>query len=204
MKLVEKQKEKPRTLAEVEKGLKSVEKHLEVECNQCDGTGKPITKTGKPPKGGHGDARCGTCHGEGTLGKRLDKIETNIVELRRELSRIKTALDTHINKQSVEIRVLPEGHDPNKQGYKVNPSEHSKYTAEQIKELKWKNGWVDYSGKFDLDDDEEMSIVIGKAIAHFETYFKESVYHRNKKLGLFLSNATTSGKRLIEEMETGD
>ena len=201
MELVTK-KVKAKTLAEVEKGLQIIQKHLEIECTKCDGTGKPRTKTGEPPKGGHGDARCGTCHGEGTLGRRLDRLETNIVELRRELSRIKTTLDTHINKQSVEIRVLPEGHDPNKQGYKVSPTDYSNYTAEQTKEMKWKNGWVDYSGKFDLDDDEEMSIVTGKAMAHFETYFKEGVYHRNKRLGVFLSSPKTSGRKLIEEFQT--
>ena len=57
MKLVEKQveevkKEKPRTLAEVEKGLEAIQKQLEIECTKCDGTGKPKTKTGEPAKTG--------------------------------------------------------------------------------------------------------------------------------------------------------
>ena len=188
MKLVAKEV-KVKTVAELEKELQAIKKQLEVECTTCDGTGKPITKTGKPPQGGHGDARCGTCYGEGTLGNRLDMIETNMVEIKREVKRIKSTLDAHINKQSVEIRVLPEGHNPALQGGS-SPD-------------KWERGWEDYTGRFDLDNDEEMSIVIGKAVAHFETYFKEGVYHRNKKLGLFLSNAT-SGRHLIEEMETGD
>ena len=196
-------KETKKTITDLTKELQAIQKQLEVECNKCDGTGKPRTKTGKPPESGHGDAKCGNCKGDGNLGSRLDQIETDIVEIKRDVKRIKSDLNAHINKQSVEIRVLPEGHDPKKQGYEVNP-DYSTYTANQIKELKWKNGWVDYSGKFDLDNDEEMSIVIGKAIAHFETYFKEGVYHRNKRLGVFLSNSTSSGKRLIEEFKTGD
>ena len=194
---------KKKTIADIEKELQTIKKQLVVECNKCDGTGKPRTKTGKPPKSGHGNAKCGNCSGLGNLGNRLDKIETNIAKINKNVLKIKADLNIHINKQSVEIRVLPEGHDPKKHGYVVHP-DYSTYTANQIKELKWKNGWVDYSGKFDLDNDEEMSIVIGKAMAHFETYFKDGVYHRNKRLGVFLSNGTMSGKLLIEEFKTGD
>ena len=182
-------KEKKRTLAEVEKELQAIQKHLVVECGKCDGSGKPIhVKTGKPPQGGHGNTKCGTCHGTGELGNRFDLIETDIVEIKRTLNKIKSDLHNHINKQSVEIRVLPEGHDPSKHG------------GNDLDE--GQNGWEDYSGKFDLENDEEMSIVIGKAVAHFEEYFKDGFYHRNKRLGLFLSNATTSGKLLIEEFQT--
>ena len=189
MKLVEKEKKgKKKTLADVEKELQTIQKQLDIECTKCDGTGKPKTKNGEPPKGGHGSARCGTCGGSGTLGSRLTAIENDIVNVRKEISRIKSTLNTHINKQSVEIRVLPEGHNPKLHG--GNDPDKSK------------NGWEDYSGKFDLDNDEEMSIVIGKAMAHFDKYFKDGFYHRNKKLGVFLSNATTSGKKLIEEYQT--
>ena len=169
MKLVEKvKKEKKKTIGELTEELQAIKKHLYVECDQCDGTGKPKTKNGVPPKGGHGSARCRTCGGLGTLGR--------------------TALSVHINKQSVEIRVLPEGHDPKKHG--GNDPDKSK------------NGWEDYSGRFDVNADEEMSIVIGKAMAHFEHYFKDGFYHRGKRLGVFLSNATTSGRKLIEEFHT--
>ena len=202
MKLVTKEtKEKKKTLADVEKELQTMQKQLAIECNKCDGTGRPRTKTGEPAKTGK-NVECKECFGAGVIGNRLDSIETSIVELKRELKRVKSTLDAHINKQSVEIKVLPEGHDPEKHGYKADYSNESRYTAEQLKQLKWKNGWVDYSGKFDLDNDEEMSIVIGKAMAHFDKYFKDGFYHRNKKLGVFLSNATTSGKRLIEEFQT--
>ena len=189
MKLVEKvKKEKKKTIGELTEELQAIKKHLYVECDQCDGTGKPKTKNGVPPKGGHGSARCGTCGGSGTLGSRLTVIERSLVSTRRELDRVRTALSVHTNKQSVEIRVLPEGHDPKKHG-----------GNDPDKSL---NGWEDYSGKFDVNADEEMSIVIGKAMAHFEHYFKDSFYHRGKRLGVFLSNATTSGRKLIEEFHT--
>ena len=204
MKLVTKKPEEIKEkIDNIETELQKLDKHLHIECNKCDGTGKPRTKTGKPPESGHGDAKCGNCKGFGNLGSRLNQIETNIAEINKNVRKIKADLNAHINKQSVEIRVLPEGHDPKKHGYAVH-QDYSNYTAKQIKELKWKNGWVDYSGKFDLDEQEEMSIVVGKAIAHFETYFEDGVYHRNKRLGVFLTNATMSGKRLIEEFKTGE
>lgn len=190
MKLVTKKskakpKVKAKTLAEVERGLQTIEKQLELECSKCDGTGKPKTKNGEPPKSGHGDAKCGTCRGTGIIGSKLDVIE----DIKQELKKIKSNLDAYINKQSVEIRVLPEGHNPDKHGG----------TSKE----KWENGWEDYTGRFDLDDQEVESIVVGKAMGHFETYLKNGVYHRNKKLGVFLSNKR-SGRQLIEEIETGD
>jgi hypothetical protein len=199
---------KPTKLERIERELQTsiaiINAHLKAECTKCDGTGKPRTKTGEPPKSGHGDAKCGNCYGTGSIGSRLDMIETSIVELGRKLNRLKNNLDAHINKHSIEIKVLPEGHNPSLHGYnQALPMDCSKMTAEKLKELKWKNGWVDYSGRFDLDNDEEMSIVVGKARLHYETYFKDSVHHRNKKFGMFLSSAR-SGKKLIQEMETGD
>jgi hypothetical protein len=190
MKLVDKKTEEKNktTINDLERELQIITKHLYAECNQCDGTGKPKTKNGEPPKGGYGSARCGICKGSGTLSSRLDMLETDIANIRKELSRVKTTLNTHINKQSVEIRILPEGH---------NPALHGGNEPD-----KWKNGWEDYSGKFDLSSNEEMSIVIGKAMAHFDKYFKDGFYHSNKRLGVFLSSATTSGRRLIEEFHT--
>ena len=193
-------KEKKKTLADVEKELQTIQKQLEVECSKCDGTGRPRTKTGEPAKTGK-NVNCKECFGTGVVGNRLDSIETSILELKRDVNRVKSTLSAHINKHSVEIRLLPDGHNPKLQGYNNNKTDYSKCTAEETKSLKWENGWVDYSGKFDLDNDEEMSIVVGKARAHFEKYFKDGFYHRNKRLGVFLSSAT-SGKRLIEEMTT--
>ena len=46
-------------------------------------------------------------------------------------------------------------------------------------------------------------MAIKKAKAHFSEYFENGVYHRNKRLGLFLSGGNMSGKKLIQEIETG-
>jgi hypothetical protein len=99
-------------------------------------------------------------------------------------------LNAYTNRFSTEVRVLPEGHDPTKQGGN-NPD-------------KSKNGWESYSGAFYLSPEERKQILIDRAREHFKDYFKDGIYHRNKKLGLFVSGGGMSGKQLIEEMETGD
>ena len=99
-------------------------------------------------------------------------------------------LSAYINRFFAEVRVLPKGHNPDIQG--GNDLEKSK------------NGWEDYSGAFYLSSEEREQIVIDRARDHFKHYFEDGIYHRNKKLGLFVSGGGISGKKLIEEMETGD
>ena len=99
-------------------------------------------------------------------------------------------LNAYTNRFSTEVRVLPEGHDPTKQG--GNDPDKSK------------NGWEAYSGAFYLSPEERKQILIDRARDHFKQYFEDGIYHRNKKLGLFVSGGGMSGKQLIEEMETGD
>ena len=104
--------------------------------------------------------------------KSIAKMEKAVDDMKRHISRIRSSLDAHINRQFTEIRVIEE------------------------------NGkWGDYSGTFYLDSDDEKKMVLDKAKKHFETYFKDGVYHRNKKLGLFLSSPR-AGKQLIEEIKT--
>ena len=98
-------------------------------------------------------------------------------------------LNAYTNRFSTEVRILPEGHDPTVQGGN-NPD-------------KSKNGWESYSGAFYLSPEERKQILIDRARDHFKNYFEDSTYHRNKKLGLFVSGGGMSGKKLIEEMETG-
>ena len=106
--------------------------------------------------------------------KSVTSMEKVVDDMKRHISRMRSNLDAHINRQFTEIRVIEE------------------------------NGkWGDYSGTFYLDSDDEKKMVLDKAKKHFETYFKDGVYHRNKKLGLFLSSPR-AGKQLIEEIETGD
>jgi len=104
--------------------------------------------------------------------KSIAKMEKAVDDMKRHISRMRSNLDAHINRQFTEIRVIEE------------------------------NGkWGDYSGTFYLDSDDEKKMVLDKAKKHFETYFKDGVYHRNKKLGLFLSSPR-AGKQLIEEIKT--
>ena len=166
--------------------LKSVEKHLQEECSKCDGTGKPRTKTGEPAKTGK-NVKCKECSGTGSRGYKMDILFKSIVELKRDISKIRDDLRTHMNRQTAEIRVLPKGHNPALQGNNSN--------------IAWENGWEDYTGVFFIDPEDEKEIVLSKARKHFEEYFEKGVYHRNKKLGIFLSSAR-SGKRLIEAKVT--
>ena len=104
--------------------------------------------------------------------KSVTSMEKVVDDMKRHISRMRSNLDAHINRQFTEIRVIEE------------------------------NGkWGDYSGTFYLDSDDEKKMVLDKAKKHFETYFKDGVYHRNKKLGLFLSSPR-AGKQLIEEIKT--
>ena len=67
MKIISKKTEKAKkTISELTEELHIIERQLRVECKKCDGTGKPLTKNGKPPESGHGDARCSDCKGTGS------------------------------------------------------------------------------------------------------------------------------------------
>jgi hypothetical protein len=180
MKLVTKKvEEKKKTVEELVKELHVLGRHLQEECPKCDGTGRPRTKTGNPAKTGK-NVKCKECYGTGISGYKIDTLFESVTSIKKDLKKIGESLRAHINKQSVEIRVLPEGNNPRKQG---------------------DGGWEGYSGTFDIDDEEERSIIIDKARMHFDTYFKDGFYHSNKRLGIFLSSSR-SGKHLVEEMKT--
>ena len=183
-------KEKKRTLIELANDVAKIQKQLVLECTKCDGTGKPKTKLGKPPETGSGNARCGNCYGEGTVGNRMDKIEKDITKIKKAINNIGDRLNTYINRQFTEIRVLPKGHNPDLHGGSSPKKEE--------------RGWEDYSGDFYITDKEQKEVLIKKAEAHFEEYFENGVYHRNKRLGLFLSGGGQSGKKLIKETTTGN
>ena len=179
-----------RTLSELTNDVALIQKQLVLECTKCDGTGKPKTKLGKPPEAGSGNARCKNCYGEGTVGNRMDKIEKDITSIKKDIKAIGDRLNAYINRQFTEIRVLPKGHNPNLHGGS-SPN-------------KDENGWEDYSGDFYINDEEQKKMLIKKAKAHFGEYFENGVYHRNKRLGLFLSGGGQSGKKLIKETTTGN
>ena len=102
----------------------------------------------------------------------LNKLEDSMDKFKKEISNIKLSLNAHINRQYTEIKVIEED-----------------------------GKWGDYSGTFQLNDEEKEEYVIKKAEKHFETYFADGPYHRNKKLGLFI-NSARSGKRLVKIMKT--
>jgi hypothetical protein len=182
-------KEKKKTLNDIIKDVALIQKKLVIECTKCDGTGKPRTKLGKPPETGSGNARCKNCFGEGTVGNRMDKIEKDITSIKKDIKAIGDRLNSYVNRQFTEIRVLPKGHNPDLHGGN-NPR-------------KEENGWEDYSGDFYITDEEQKKMLIDKAKAHFKEYFENGVYHRSKRLGLFLSGGGQSGKKLIKETVTG-
>ena len=103
---------------------------------------------------------------------------------------VENKLNAYFNRFFSEVRVLPEGHNPKLQG--GNSS------------IKSENGWEDYSGAFYLSPEEREQIVIDRARDHFKNYFEDGIYHRNKKLGLFVSGGGISGKKLIEIIETDE
>ena len=94
-------------------------------------------------------------------------LEKTISDIGRNVKRMRSVLDAHINRQYTEIRVIEENGE-----------------------------WGDYSGIFYINDDEEKDVVVKKAQKHFDEYFKNGLYHQDKKLGLFLYSPR-SGKRLL-------
>ena len=118
--------------------------------------------------------------------KAIEKIDKMLIRL----GNLENKLNAYVNRFFAEIRVLPEGHNPDLHG-----GDHK---------IKAKNGWEDYSGSFYFSQEEQEQIVIDRAIEHFNTYFEDAIYHRNKKLGIFVSGGGISGKKLIEVRETGE
>ena len=108
------------------------------------------------------------------LNSQIDRLDTKVSRFTAERLAMKKHFDAYINRQFSEIRIIERNDD---------------------------GKWGDYSGVFYITPKEEKKFLIDKARKHFETYFREGVYHRNKKLGLFLYNPS-SGNHLIEEMKT--
>ena len=112
-------------------------------------------------------------------------LEKIVIEIKKNVLRMRNTLDAHINRQYAEIKVLEDSWNENYDCI-VDGT---------------KKSWGDYSGIFYVNDEDEENVIINKAKKHFETFFEDNTYHRNKKLGLFL-HSPKSGKRLIEEMKT--
>ena len=160
------------TIDKLTKKIQVIEEQLQVECSKCDGTGKPRTKLGKPPQNGAGNAKCKECFGTGVICSEIDLIKDKMEKMKKNIRRLEDYYNAFIKRQTAEFRVIEED-----------------------------GKWGDYTGIFYVDKADEKKIVLDKARKHFETYFREGVYHRNKKLGLFLHSGR-SGKRLIKMMKT--
>jgi len=110
------------------------------------------------------------------LNSQIDRLDTKVSRFTAERLAMKKHFDAYINRQFSEIRIIERNDD---------------------------GKWGDYSGVFYITPKEEKKFLIDKARKHFNTYFKDSVWHRNKHLGLFLSNKKRE-KILVEEMITGE
>ena len=170
---------KNKTISSLSKEIQKIEKSLQVECDKCDGTGKPRTKTGEPPKKGKGNIECKNCKGTGIVCSQIELIKNKIEKMRKNINKLEVSYNVFLKRQTAEIRVLPEGKDPKIVG-----------------------DWEDYTGVFYVDVKDEKGMVLKKAQKHYESYFQDGVYHRNKTLGIFINNST--GKHLIEKFKTGE
>ncbi|MAH43579.1 hypothetical protein CL614_07740 [archaeon] len=99
-------------------------------------------------------------------------LEKTVIEIKKNVLRMRNTLDAHINRQYAEIKVVEQDGE-----------------------------WGDYSGVFYVNDEDAKDVILNKAEAHFERYFKNGYHHQNKKLGLFLFSAR-SGRKLIKQMNT--
>ena len=110
------------------------------------------------------------------LKKQYRQIDSQFEKLKqsttKELKRQKGIIDAHVNKQFAEWRV------------------------------KEADGtWGDYTGMFYCDGESEKETVLKKARQHYDKYFVDSQWHKNKHLALFLTTQR-GGKRIIEKRHT--
>ena len=112
-----------------------------------------------------------------TLSAKNQKLEDKVDNLKKEVTRLKSTVLAHINRQFAEWKVLDK---PKADG---------------------EDNWTDYTGLFYSSSEDNKNVILEKAQKHFDKYFKKSIFHKNKTLGLFLSSAR-SGRQLIETRKT--
>jgi hypothetical protein len=101
-----------------------------------------------------------------------NKLEAYKKKLNREMTRHRGMIDLHTKKLTTEWQVLE------------------------------KNGkWGDYTGVFYIGREDERKIVIEKAKRHYNKFFVDSNWHKDKTLRLVL-NTPERGKQEIEIRET--
>ena len=111
------------------------------------------------------------------LTKKVEKLEANIktsdsiIEgLKEDINSVRLKLKSFINQHTSQIRVLE------------------------------KDGtWSGYTGVFHLDPKDNKKRVIEKAMNHYNYYFKNADFYKNRTLGLFITN--NKEKKLIKVLQ---
>ena len=121
----------------------------------------------------------------------IQYLENEIMKLKAEIILLKSNLSAHINRQYGEIRIWE--------------SKLNKETGKRELQIDNKGNkiWGDYTGNFYCDSKDEEEVIIRKAREHYEEYFRNGFWHKDKTLGIFITNKR-SGKRLIKEYNTGE
>lgn len=106
------------------------------------------------------------------LEETVEKMGKTILKLNKELKTANEKLNLHINRKFSDVKVLSKS-----------------------------NKWEDYSGKFYATDEETDDMLYKKALKHYNTYFKNSEWHRNKHLGIFITSFK-DGNEIKKQMIT--
>jgi hypothetical protein len=102
--------------------------------------------------------------------QRINKLENNIKELKKKLEYINKNVQIVLGRHSSQIRVLEED-----------------------------GSWGDYSGNFNIEVHDNLKIATKKAMNHYNNFFAENDYYKNKTLGLFIS--TREGLKLTKILQ---
>tara|TARA_Y100000114_G_scaffold155957_1_gene181519 strand:+ start:1794 stop:2288 length:495 start_codon:yes stop_codon:yes gene_type:complete len=105
--------------------------------------------------------------------KSMEDIKSKISKLYKSFRNVDETLNLHINRKFADVKVLNKTND-----------------------------WEDYSGKFYATDEETDDMLYKKALKHYNTYFKNSDWHRNKHLAIFITSFK-DGNVLKKQMITG-
>tara|TARA_R110000824_G_scaffold176451_2_gene355425 strand:+ start:2850 stop:3344 length:495 start_codon:yes stop_codon:yes gene_type:complete len=105
------------------------------------------------------------------LQKKINSQDNALANARKYIKNIEYRLKTFINKQTAEIRVF-------------SPDEKK---------------WEDYTGVFYVDSNNDEELIINKAIDHYNEYFGNMPFYRERTLGLFITGP--EGKKLVKVLQ---
>ena len=107
------------------------------------------------------------------------KSDDIIKNLRIKVSAISSNLNLHINKKTAQIRVFEKANEGGK---------------------RWK--WSGYTGVFYINAKDHQKRIVKKALDHYEQYFKDDDFYKNRTLGLFTTNA--KGQKLVRVLQDNE